>query len=301
MTPPTERNREGHDAYDVRWRWTRGAAASGFTAVLRVKDEARNLPWILPGLLRAVDRVVVVDNASTDGTADVARHVAEAHGSGARLRVTDYPFAVARCGSEHLRTPADSVRSLTWFCNWSFAHVETRYGLKWDGDMLLTREGELILREHAWQLEATDVVLPIPRIPVYVVSDELAHLDVGFRHYEPCAWPNKPAYRFVKGFEWEVPVRPDDVPVTVLPSHICFEIKWLDRDEFTNWTGQDFMTSERATRKQRDWDVFPNLRRGTVPAGLVRVDRGDAHHLLEAVRTGRRVHWLEQAATATPM
>jgi len=47
-----------------------------------------------------------------------------------------------------------------------------------------------------------------------------------------------------------------DVPVTVFPTHICFEIKWLDADEFTNWTGHDFITSERATRKQRDWAVL---------------------------------------------
>jgi glycosyltransferase involved in cell wall biosynthesis len=300
MTAATEHNREGLDDYAVRWRWAEGAA-SGFTAVLRVKNEARNMPWVLPGLLRSVDRVVVIDNESSDGTADAARRVAADHHLGDRLHITDYPFAVARCGSEHLHTPADSVHSLAWFYNWSFAHVETRYGLKWDGDMLLTVEGEQVLRDLAWQLEGTDVVLPIPRIPVYVVSDDLAYLDVGFRHYEPCAWPNKPEYRFVKGFEWEVPVRPDDVPVTVFPTHICFEIKWLDADEFTNWTGQDFITSERAARKQRDWAVFHALRDGALPGGLVRVDRGDAPHVLEAVRRGRRTHWLEQAALATPV
>ena len=44
---------------------------------MRVKNEARALPLTLPPLLRAVDRVVLIDNGSTDGTARVAREIAE--------------------------------------------------------------------------------------------------------------------------------------------------------------------------------------------------------------------------------
>src|SRR5215212_11355634 len=71
------KNREGLSEYAVRWNWVEDSSGSGFTAVLRVKDEARSLPWVLPGVLRCVERTIVVDNGSTDGTPEVAREVAE--------------------------------------------------------------------------------------------------------------------------------------------------------------------------------------------------------------------------------
>lgn len=297
VTTPHERNREGRDDYDITWHWAGEQRSSGFTAVMRVKNEARNLPWVLPGLLRAVERVVLIDNGSDDGTADVAERVATELELTDRLDVLSYPFAVARCGSEHLGTPPDSLHSLTYYYNWAFSQVGTRYAMKWDGDMVLTEEGEQIVRDLAWQLEATEVVLPILRVPVYVESADVAWVDVGVSGYfEPCGWPNTREYRFIKGFEWEVPVRPDNVPTRMLPSYTCFELKWLDSDEFSNWTGDDFITSQRSSRKQRDYHLFTSLNEGRVPPELVKLERGDAEHVIDVVRTGRRTWW-EQLAT----
>ena len=42
------RNREGEAAFDVAWPWTEGPLEPGLTCVFRVKNEARNLPWVLP-------------------------------------------------------------------------------------------------------------------------------------------------------------------------------------------------------------------------------------------------------------
>src|SRR3954454_16320962 len=120
-------NREGLDDFNVSWRWAEQRPLPGLTAVLRVKNEALNLPYVLPPLLDGVRAVVVVDNGSTDGTAEVARDVARAVGASDRVSVHDYPFEVSRCGPDHLATPADSVHSLTHFYNWSFSHVRTAY------------------------------------------------------------------------------------------------------------------------------------------------------------------------------
>ncbi len=51
------RNLEGREEYDVRWAWEDGPLTPGLTCVFRVKDEARNLPWVLPAMLAAVDHV----------------------------------------------------------------------------------------------------------------------------------------------------------------------------------------------------------------------------------------------------
>ena len=45
--------------------------------MFRVKNEARNLPWVLPRMFEAVQHVVLVDNGSDDGTPEVARQIAE--------------------------------------------------------------------------------------------------------------------------------------------------------------------------------------------------------------------------------
>jgi len=111
---PVLTNLEEETEFNVRWAWAEHPLRTGFTGVVRVKDEARSLPYVLPQLLRATQRVVLVDNGSTDGTPDVAREVAAAAGAADRLEVHEYPFAVSRCGEEHLGTPQMSVVERTF-------------------------------------------------------------------------------------------------------------------------------------------------------------------------------------------
>jgi hypothetical protein len=292
---PVLTNLEGHDDFNVRWAWSEGRVEPGFTAVLRVKNEARSLPWVLPPLLRAVRRVVVIDNGSTDGTAAVARRVALELGAGGRLEVHAYPFSVARCGEEHLRTPAASVHSLAYFYNWSFAHVRTGYALKWDGDMVLTDAAVAVLRDLAWQLEACEAVVRIPRYPLYVAGDRLAFLDLGLRNCEPWAWPNRPGYSFVKALEWELPLWGADAATITLPDPACLELKYLDADEFAHWSPTDFASSARTRRKLREWEVFHALAEGREPpSGVVRVAAPEGRHVVDYVRAA----WTGAAAPA---
>ena len=160
--------------FNVRWGWAEGPLRAGMTAIVRVKNEARALPWTLPPLLRAVDRVVLIDNGSTDGTASVG-----ARGGGrrpARRRSTSpatrSPSRAAAPST--LATPEASVHSLAYFYNWSFAHVRTSYALKWDGDMVLSDAAVAALRDLAWQLEAAELIVRVPRLGLYVADERLA-------------------------------------------------------------------------------------------------------------------------------
>jgi hypothetical protein len=283
---PILTNLENHTQFNVQWGWSEGETTPGFTAVVRAKNEAEVLPWALPPLLDAVERVVLVDNGSTDHTVDVARSVAAENGAAERLEVHSYPFSVARCGEEHLGTPAESVHSLVYFYNWSFSHVRTGYALKWDADMVLSDSGVRVLRDLAWQLEADEMIVKIPRYPLYVVDDRRAFLDVGMSNCEPWAWPNRPGYSFVKAMEWEQPIWPEALPTLVLPDWSCVELKHLDADEFSHWSHTDFGASARTQRKRREWEVFNSLANGDEPPpDVITVEAPNAVHVIEHVRS----------------
>ena len=287
---PVIGNLEGHGDFNVRWGWEDGPLRDGLTAIVRVKNEARALPWTLPPLLRAADRVTLIDNGSTDGTARVAREIA-----GAELEVASYPFAVARCGAEHLSTPEASVHSLAYFYNWSFAHARTTYALKWDGDMVLSDVGVQALRDLAWQLEAAELVVRVPRLGLYVADDRVAYVDTALRNCEPWAWPNRPGFRFVKALEWELPMFPPGIESVTLPEFSCVELKFLDGDEFGHWSPTDFAASARTARKRREQEVFRALVAGERPPdGVVAVEAPEGEHVIDHVR---RV-WLPAAAGA---
>jgi hypothetical protein len=276
-------NREGLEEYAVRWNWVNSPSSSGFTAVLRVKDEARSLPWVLPGVLRSVEKAIVVDNGSTDGTPEVAREVAGGLGMGEKLEVLSYPFRVSRCGPEHLMTYPDSVHSLTYFYNWSFSHVSTLYALKWDGDMVLTPEGEGVLRDLAWQLEGADGRIGMGRFPVYVESDRVAYVDLAPIRPEVWGWRNTPERTFFKAFDWEHVHPHTDLPVE-LPHWVCFELKWLDADEFSHWSHTNFKAVINK-RKRREWDLFHTLREGSpLPEEVARVESPEGLHVVEHLR-----------------
>lgn len=286
LSPAHEINREGIGEFAIDWGWAERPVRPGFTAVVRVKNEAASLPWVLPPLISAVSRVVVIDNDSTDGTPEVARRAAADAGAAERLEVLSYPFSVSRCGPEHLATPPDSVHSLTYFYNWAFAQVRTSYAIKWDGDMVLTDGGAAALRDLAWQLENVRRIITMRRYPLYLLDDQVGCLDISVVNRESWGWPNDPSIRHIKAFEWELPVWPRETKQISLPDWSCVELKHLEADEFAHWSSEDFGATGRTARKQREWQVFHALAAGgEPPAGVVRIEAPAGRHIIDHIRT----------------
>jgi glycosyltransferase involved in cell wall biosynthesis len=278
-------NIEGHADYDIVWPWTLpGGLRAGTTAVLRVKNEAPSLPFVLPPLLRACDHVLVVDNGSDDGTPDVARETAEKAGHADKLTLGSYPFQVARAGAEHLAVHELSVHSLAYFYNWCFAQVGTRYSWKWDGDMVLTTEGEASIADLGWQVGDVQTIIRVPRHGLYLDGDTHGYLDLGLRNAEEWGFPIGPDFVYTKAFEWEVRTTPERVRSIGLPHGLCVELKYLDGDEFAHWTDPaSFATSYRNKRKRREWAVFNALQEGAVPPGVHEIHAPPGVHIVDHV------------------
>jgi glycosyltransferase involved in cell wall biosynthesis len=281
-------NIEGHTDFDIVWPWNqtadRGPLRRGATAVLRVKNEAESMRFVLPPLLRACDHVLLVDNNSTDGTGEAALAVAASHGLAAKFTLKEYPFDVARAGAEHLAVPERSVHSLAYFYNWCFSHVRTRYSWKWDGDMVLTTEGEVSMADLSWQVGTADAVIRFPRHGLYIESDKRAFLDLGLRNIEEWGFPMTPDFVYSKAPEWEIRTTPDVIRQFALPLGLVVELKYLDGDEFAHWTNpESFATSVRNRRKRREWLVFNALNNGELPEGVTEINAPEGEHVVDYV------------------
>ena len=275
-------NIEGHAEYDIVWPWTRPEGLrSGTTAVLRVKNEAPSLPFVLPPLLRACDHVLrrrqrLRRRHPGRGSGDRR----EGRAGADRLTQASYPFSVARAGAEHLAVHELSVHSLAYFYNWCFAQVGTRYSWKWDGDMVLTTEGEASIADLGWQIGDVQSIIRVPRHGLYLEGDSHGYLDLGLRNAEEWGFPIGPDFVYTKAFEWEVRTTPERVRSIGLPHGLCVELKYLDGDEFAHWTDPaSFATRYRNKRKRREWAVFNALqeRRPCCPASTRSTPRAGVH------------------------
>ena len=237
-----------------------------------------------PAAARDATTCCVVDNGSDDGTPDVARETAEKAGRADRLTLASYPFSVARAGAEHLAVHELSVHSLAYFYNWCFAQVETRYSWKWDGDMVLTTEGEASIADLGWQIGDVQSIIRVPRHGLYLDGDSHGYLDLGLRNAEEWGFPIGPDFVYTKAFEWEVRTTPERVRSVGLPHGLCVELKYLDGDEFAHWTDPaSFATSYRNKRKRREWAVFNALQEGTVLPGVHEIHAPPGVHIVDHV------------------
>jgi hypothetical protein len=119
-----------------------GRPPKKISAMLRVKNEIEFLERAIKSVIDLVDELVVVDNLSTDGSANLIDNLSK-HYLG-KIQAFTYPHDLARYGEEmeKLATTAEGRKSpafLPNFYNWCVSKCTCPYILKWDGDTIATR------------------------------------------------------------------------------------------------------------------------------------------------------------------
>jgi len=233
----------------------------GVSAMLRAKNEAANVPVVLPEILGLFDEVVFIDNASTDATvAEVAR-IAVEHEHGDRIKIVSYPFSIARCGDEHWATPEDSVHNLAYYYNWCLSQCSFDYVFKWDLDMVPipgqsgALSGAFSKIDHQaaelWSVRC-QTIYKSPQGDWYAANDEV--------NKEPRLHPNSANVRYRKARMWEA-LQPDIQLVDREVHTPCiYELKDTSVDEFDHWTN----TIDLSPRKQTEYANYCAVRDGCV-------------------------------------
>ncbi|MFM9847915.1 MAG: glycosyltransferase [Hyphomicrobiaceae bacterium] len=119
-----------------------GRPPKKISAMLRVKNEIEFLERSIKSVVDSVDELVVVDNLSTDGSADVIANLSKLHPD--KIRAYNYPHEMARYGEEMEKLAAmpngmKSPSFLPNFYNWCADKCTCPYILKWDGDTIATK------------------------------------------------------------------------------------------------------------------------------------------------------------------
>ena len=73
----------------------------GVSGMVRVKNEESKIYYCLSSIYDVFDEIVLVDNASTDRTLDIAREFKNEKDKAGKIKIYFYPFKLARCGDEH--------------------------------------------------------------------------------------------------------------------------------------------------------------------------------------------------------
>lgn len=253
----TFRNREG--LLDYEFTLFRSRDNPGVSAMVRARNEEQKIDYALRSILSVFDEIIVVDNGSSDRTAELVRTVQERSDSHGRIKLFSYPHRLARFGPEHGGTPEDSVHSAVYFTNWALSHCRHDYVCKWDGDMVLRREARTPFRDFLQRVQRG-------RKMCWVLAGQTVYRDVGGDFYlgkgevnkEIEVFPYGLAYRFIKHPSWERFRRPFFLAKGEFEP-VCFlELKYVDEDEFSHWSTREWPTE----RKRREWENYERVLSG---------------------------------------
>ncbi len=250
-------NREGHTDYNFALPFRN--VKKGVSAMLRVKNEASKIDYVLASIYDLFNEIVIVDNNSDDDTVSIVKRFAATHDASNKIKLSQYPFQIARYGPESEQTPGNSVHSSSYFYNYCSSLCSYEFICKWDGDMIVIADARKRLRERLKQLNPRFCYMP-RGLTLYRMSDGRFVLTDEM-NYEVRFAPLSYRYVFmsVNQMEWwsvgkKLPSRP------ILNEAVFYELKFIDENEFAHWSTTEFPTD----RKRKEWANYQKLRRSEI-------------------------------------
>lgn len=222
----------------------------GMSAMVRVKNEEDNILDCLKSISHLVDEIILIDNGSSDLTLKKAQQLQQESSFGEKIRIFEYPFNVAKCGSEHQETPENSIHNLAYYYNFCLSKCSYSCVIKWDADMRLNFSYQNIPGIRAL------ITRRLKKAGGFriITTARLAYFQngIGFwkshNHFfsEARIFSNTIGTYFAKGSDWEVLRQPKFTQVIKYEPAIAYEIKNVELDEFSHWSETSFLGHRKA-------------------------------------------------------
>lgn len=247
----------------------------GISLFARLKNGADFLEKAIESHLPYVDEIVLVDNNSTEDTAEICEKFAKKFPK--KVKFFRYTPDVVGVGNEKwAETPENSVHSLVYYYNWTLSKTTYQYVMKLDDDIIAIPEiWKYFQKILALESEKLHI---IPLINIFCDKNNfLTPLGTKTQILPPIAgiyadyglFPVSPKTYFVKAKNMEAFVFPFGITFSHIP---IFHLKWLKK---TQWRGsyegkilekiahaQDFseyeMLDEKLSEQLKEQWIFPN-------------------------------------------
>ena len=239
----------------------------GVSAFIRMKNEEQKIYYCLKSIIDVFDEIVVIDNLSSDNSLNIVKDFKKQYDRDNKIKISNYPFRVARCGDENESTPENSIHSRAYYDNYSLSLCSFKFVFRWDADMILKKEMRTKFKNFLEQVNHTELkVWKIKGTTVYRSLKDEYFVDTsqtyGERRLYPCSYLN----RYFKGQKIKNKFSSNlktSVPSDLFPEVVFFELKFANEDEFSHWTTTEFKKLGRK-RKTKEWETLEMIKKGNI-------------------------------------
>ncbi len=152
-------NKEWLTKYNIRYESFFEKKKPWISGICRVRNGDDFLEIVLESYLFLCDEIIIVDNNSTDNTADIAKKMAAKYPD--RIRYYTYPFDTTTIlEPEFSSTGTNSIYSFAYASNYAMSLAQYKRIIKVDDDNLLIQERALALRDKVLSTDS-DVYINI--------------------------------------------------------------------------------------------------------------------------------------------
>ena len=268
------KNMENNEKYDF-YRSNIGKS-KGITAMLRVKNEEKNIKAVINSIVDLFEEIVLVDNGSTDNTLGIVKNIADTNDDiQKKLKIYNYPFNVSRCGLENFNTNKNSLKSLSYFYNFALSKCTYEYVMKWDGDMIVPKNMLNDIKQFIDQIVSSEsAMIGIPvGITVFKGLDNKLYYQKNEFEAEVRIFKNINENYFEKDILWEkfhCGVRSRRIRSE---NPVYVEFKDLNQNEFSHWGNDNLGMSPRKRKEISDFELLHQLTKDIKELDLKEIEK----------------------------